>query len=416
MFIPKNILEIIEKIEILGYEVYIVGGAVRDFLLGKEPIDYDLTTNALPNEIKAIFQNHEYIKVYDVGIKHGTLTLCNKGFCVEITTYRIEAGYLDMRHPDDVSFVTNIVEDLKRRDFTINAICYRNKIYDPLNAQADIKNKIIKAIGDPDQRFKEDALRIIRGIRFAAVLGFDIEINTKISVFKNKKLLEEISIERVREEFDKILLSNNSCYIFNIYYDVFFDFFSELGNIYNIDMNFNILKLTPNNIVLKLVGFLYSIILNTNQFIEKIDYKFVINKILKNFKYSSDVIHRVLLIIEYINLEFKTDKVFIKKMLNKIGVENLINLVTFKVCLSKIHKEDDLLLQKVLEIINKIIVNNEVYSLKQLNINGNDLVLLGIKEGPKIGYILNEVLQLIINEKLSNEKNIICNYIISTYL
>lgn len=416
MIIPENIQKIINDIEFKGYEVYIVGGAVRDFLLGKIPSDYDLTTNATPEELKEIFNEHKYIKVYDVGIKHGTLTLCYNNFCVEITTYRTEKGYLDLRHPDNVSFVKSIDDDLKRRDFTINAICYRNGIYDPLNGQKDLKNKLIRAIGNPNERFNEDALRIIRGIRFAAVLNFDIEKNTKNSIFTNKELLKLISIERIRDEFDKIIMSNNVCNILNIYYDVLFEFFREFGNIYNVNMNFLIIDKLEKNLVLRLVGFFYTIIKNTFSFKVGLDYQNIIKKILLNFKYSLDTAYSVSSVIFNLNLELTNNKISIKTHLSSLGYGILEDLIRFKIAILETNQKDTTELTKISLTLKNIINNNEVYSLKQLNINGTNLVELGINEGPQIGNILNDILLLIINEKLINKKECIIDFVKENYL
>lgn len=416
MKIPKSIKEIIDYIENSGFEVFIVGGAVRDYLLGKKPLDYDLTTNALPDELKKIFKKKEEVQIFDVGIKHGTLTLCYKNHCMEITTYRSEEGYLDLRHPDNVVFITSIAEDLRRRDFTINAICYNNKIYDPLNGQIDLKNKIIRAIGNPDIRFNEDALRIMRGIRFAAVLGFEIEKNTKASIFKNKYLLENISIERIREEFDKILMSKNANDIFVSYYDVFFEFFREFGSIYNINMNFNILDKLPNNIIFRLTGFFYTIIKNTLPFSSNLDNKIIIKNTLMKFKYPANIVYKVSTILENLNTELQIERIFIKMQLLRLGIDNLTNILSFKIVIMKMNNEDYSQLTNILLIIEDIINNNDVYSIEQVNINGKDLVSLGIKEGPEIGRILNDILFLIINEKLVNNNEIIINLIKNEYL
>lgn len=411
MIVPKEIQEIIDYIEDNGFEVYIVGGAVRDFLLDKKPLDFDLTTNALPGDLKKIFKNKNDIRIFEVGIKHGTLTICNKNYCMEITTYRTEEEYRDLRHPDKVSFVTNIDEDLKRRDFTINAICYRNGIYDPFNGQKDLKNKVIRAIGNPDQRFNEDALRIMRAIRFAAILGFEIEKQTRQSIFNNKNLLEKISIERIRDEFDKILMSNNASNIILLYYDIFYYFFKDFGTVYNVNLNFNILNLASKNFLLRLSSFYYIIIKNTLPFVDNFDYKFYIKKTLKNLNYPFETILKTTTILNNLDIKLINNKIFIKNKINKLGLENLINLLNFKIIIRKYVKEDYSNISNMLDTIEEIINNNEVFSLKQLNINGKDLVDLGVKEGPEIGNILQKILKLIINEQLINEKKLIIEFI-----
>ncbi len=200
--------------EASGFEAYIVGGSVRDFLMGKKPQDWDMTTNALPEKIQEIFPHNFYSNAF------GTVTVINDGTedeslkTVEITTYRTETGYSDSRHPDRVAFTLKLEEDLMRRDFTVNAMALRFKdgkeeIVDLFGGKDDLKNKTIRAVGDPDERFAEDALRMMRAVRFAAQLGFEIEKKTFASIKKNSSDLQKISAERIRDEFQKIILSNN---------------------------------------------------------------------------------------------------------------------------------------------------------------------------------------------------------------
>jgi tRNA nucleotidyltransferase (CCA-adding enzyme) len=202
--LPKDVSEILGKLENAGYRADIVGGPVRDLLRGVEPHDFDITTSALPEETKAVFAGE---RIVETGIKHGTVSLIKNGEQYEITTYRIDGEYEDSRHPKSVSFTERIEEDLARRDFTVNAIAYSEKrgITDPFGGSADIEKKIIRAVGDAEKRFDEDALRIIRGIRFASTLGFAIEEETKAAMLKKAHLLENISKERILVEWKKLL-------------------------------------------------------------------------------------------------------------------------------------------------------------------------------------------------------------------
>ena len=204
MILTADVEYIIKKINDSGYRADVVGGPVRDFLLGKTPDDYDITTNATPDKVKEIFSSDRTV---DTGIKHGTVTLVLKNGCYEITTYRIDGEYKDSRHPEYVSFTARIEDDLARRDFTVNAIAYNpdDGITDPYGGRADIDRRIIRAVGDPEKRFSEDALRILRAIRFSATLGFDIEEGTKKAIFEKMHLLHGISAERIFTEFKKML-------------------------------------------------------------------------------------------------------------------------------------------------------------------------------------------------------------------
>ncbi len=210
--LPQNVKLIINKLEAYGYKAYAVGGCVRDSLLGRIPYDWDITTNAIPNEVKKVFKDE---KIFETGIKHGTITLVIDGVNYEITTFRTEGEYSDMRHPDCVEFANSIYDDLSRRDFTVNAIAYSHidglKCTD--GAIKDLQNKIIKTVGDADKRFGEDALRILRALRFSAMLGFKIHPDTEKSILKNFGLLKYVSAERIKTELYKMVCGNNFKYI-----------------------------------------------------------------------------------------------------------------------------------------------------------------------------------------------------------
>ncbi|MBQ8430547.1 MAG: hypothetical protein IJX26_01210 [Clostridia bacterium] len=214
MQIDNRIEKLLDVFLNCGYEAYLVGGCVRDSLMGFVPHDYDITTNALPEQIKGLLEKY---KTYDIGIKFGTVAVDFDGLLVEITTYRTEKDYDDNRHPKTVEFSKSINEDLSRRDFTINAIAYNNKngFVDIYNGREDIQNKIIKCVGIPDERFFEDGLRIIRALRFSATLGFEIEENTKKSIKKHKYLLKNLAKERIFTELSKLLMGRNAKNILN---------------------------------------------------------------------------------------------------------------------------------------------------------------------------------------------------------
>lgn len=208
-FLSNDVLWILNKLSAAGYRADIVGGPVRDLLRGVEPSDFDITTSALPNEVKAVFLGE---RIIETGIKHGTVALIKNGAQYEITTYRIDGEYVDSRHPTNVSFTKSIEEDLARRDFTINAIAYspENNITDPYGGAEDVKRGIIRAVGVAEDRFEEDALRILRGVRFASTLGFEIEEQTSLAMIKKAHLLSKISKERIFSEWKKLLLGKDA--------------------------------------------------------------------------------------------------------------------------------------------------------------------------------------------------------------
>lgn len=228
MQIPQNILYILDKLEQAGYEAFIVGGCVRDGLMGAAPNDFDVTTSALPEETMQVFSDH---KVIETGIKHGTVTVLCEGEPIEITTYRIDGEYADGRHPDEVRFSRSIEEDIARRDFTMNGIAYSPKrgLLDVYGGAEDIRRGIIRCIGDPDKRFNEDALRILRALRFSSVLGFDIEDNTAQSIRDNKCLLSRISGERIFSELKKLLCGANVGAVMRAFPEVLAEIIPELS-------------------------------------------------------------------------------------------------------------------------------------------------------------------------------------------
>ena len=207
MQLPEQVKFIISELNKNGYEGYIVGGCVRDYLMGIPPHDYDITTSALPEEVKAIFPH-----TVDTGIEHGTVTVIIDKIGYELTTYRIDGEYKDNRHPEQVIFTDKLAGDLSRRDFTVNAIAYNDQrgYVDMFGGMEDIKKAIIKGVGEPSKRFQEDALRMMRALRFSAQLNFSIEENTMIALKENAQLIKNISIERIREEFFKLIISDHN--------------------------------------------------------------------------------------------------------------------------------------------------------------------------------------------------------------
>ena len=254
--LPKNVRFIIEEIYKSGYEAFIVGGCVRDSILGLEPNDYDITTSAAPNEILNIFKS---FKTINNGIKHGTVGVIIDKEIYEITTYRLDGEYENNRRPKNVCFTSNLIEDLKRRDFTINAIAYNDKIgiVDKFGGIKDIKNKIVKTVGNADDRFNEDGLRLIRAIRFSSKLNFKIEDVTLNSIYKNTHVVKNISKERITDEFSKIILGNNPQDIVLLYKTGIFEAIGIISDINDneykkLEQDLKILQSIPSNLIDKL--------------------------------------------------------------------------------------------------------------------------------------------------------------------
>ena len=391
--IPKEVDKALNILHGNGFEAYIVGGCVRDSILGLHPSDWDITTSAKPNEISRCFRGYRTI---ETGIKHGTLTIIVDKMQIEITTYRIDGEYSDHRRPDKVSFTDNIKLDLMRRDFTINALAYnKNEIIDLFGGIDDIRNKIVKCVGNPDERFNEDGLRILRALRFASVLNFDIEKNTSESIHRNKNLLNNISGERINTEFNKLLMGSNFRKIIVDYRNIIEIFIPNLNTLSceEMECRLNAMK-ELNSIILRLTLLLYK--------------AEAPNKILMSLKYDNKTIDTVKLLSSGIDEKIYSEPVNIKRWLYKINYENLYNLIKIKKALFKSECKDLINSEK---IMNEIIETNQCYSLKTLEIGGQDLIAAGIPEGENIGRILNKILDDVIEGKLKNERNVLLNYI-----
>ncbi len=382
--LPTSVKNIIKTIKKNGFEAYIVGGCVRDLLLGVTPSDYDITTNALPQQIKSIFE-----KTVDTGIKHGTVTVIDKdGNLFEVTTYRTEDGYDDMRHPKNVAFVSDIKKDLSRRDFTVNAMAYNETagLVDFFGGQKDLKKGILKAVGDPYKRFTEDALRILRLFRFSGTLGFKIERKTLKAALKLCKNLEKISAERVSVEVLKTILSDNPNALKPLINKGGLKAF-HINRCKNLK---NLAKL-PKKETLRFFSLLnlcncdkMSVIKNL-----KLPNKF------KNFFYTAENI---------MFLNKKSGDTELKLALSLTEPEMIFDIIDYK---KFILKEDISFLK---QRIDKIIKSAEPYKISHLKINGDDLKRLGIKE-KDIGKTLNRLCEIVRENPEKNNKEYLINVI-----
>lgn len=387
--LPDEVIFALELIEKHGFEAYLVGGCVRDFVMGKIPHDFDIATSCLPSNIRDIFKDFSN---FDQGIKHGTVGVIINNRLIEITTYRIDGEYLDARHPSSVSFTTSLLEDLKRRDFTMNALALNKnlEIVDYFNGIEDIKNKRIRAVGNPYMRFNEDALRVLRALRFASTLDFKIEEETSKAIFECYHLLEKISVERIYIELKKLIVGLNVGLILKKFQSVFELIFNI--SFVNYDLILNSIDELEKDIVTRLAYLLSS------KFVRK-DAK----SILRNLKVDHFTINQITSLLENIDIEI-SNKVSIKKVLKHLDEDIFLKLIDIKKVIDKDLYQNELIL------FNQIIKNKECYKLKHLAINGYDLNDLGI-EGKRVGEILDLLLNLVIEEKLDNNKKILLDYV-----
>lgn len=396
--LPPKVRYIINKIYENNYEAYIVGGCVRDAILGFEPNDYDITTSASPNTIQEIFKD---FKCIETGIEHGTVSVLMEDEIFEITTYRIEGEYKDHRRPDKVDFTDRLEEDLKRRDFTINAMAYNEKkgLIDLFGGKEDLNNKIIKTVGNPYDRFNEDGLRMIRAIRFSSKLNFTIEKETLKAIYDKSFIINNISLERITDEFTKIILSDkpeNIKYLFE----------TKLLKYLNISNEDNIDKLTQfyNEIII-----LNKINKNLEKRLALLDYIIEKNNInCKSFCneliYSKKVIknHNIILtLLKNIEIDH-LNKVEIKKILSEVDR----NLLEEYLDISGIIYDKEKKVDEIIDILSEIEENNECYIIKNLKVNGRDIMSLGYKN-KEVGEVLNYLLEIVIEDYTLNKKDVL---------
>jgi tRNA nucleotidyltransferase (CCA-adding enzyme) len=401
-----------------GYEAYVVGGCVRDSIMGLSPNDWDICTSALPEQVREIFIDY---KVIPTGLKHGTVTLIlDEGFkqSFEITTYRTEGKYTDNRHPDEIKFVSDLKLDLSRRDFTINAMAYNETdgLIDLFGGLTDIKNKVIRCVGDGEIRFQEDALRIIRAIRFALRFNYEIDNDTVTAMNNHKELLKNISIERISDELSKILNAS----IETEYYDkrimeqeyntklnLFGYLFDYLKIIVTPEMNLNAKHIfkrlwgTIDNLELRLA------IIFDNESIEEI---------LRYLRFPKEIIvkattirHYGYKIISQKNkwIDFREQPVLLRYYARKLLCNITVCPAEFSIDYAKTLVPKDSLFRIDLSLLrielHKCFMNKDIYSISYLAINGNDILALGY-EGKQIGNILKQLLDLVMKEQLENNK------------
>ena len=398
IYLPEKVKYIIDRIYENNYEAYIVGGCVRDSLLKLEPNDYDITTNATPDIILDIFKDFRCI---ETGIEHGTVSVLIDGDIYEITTYRIEGEYKDHRRPDKVDFTDRLEEDLKRRDFTINAMAYNEKkgLIDLFGGKEDLNNKIIKTVGNPYDRFNEDGLRMIRAIRFSSKLNFTIEKETLKAIYDKSFIINNISLERITDEFTKIILSDkpeNIKYLFETKLLKYLNISNEddIGKLKQFYNEIVILKKINKNLEKRLALLDYIVEknnINCKSFCNELIYS---KKIIKN--------HNIILtLLKNIEIDH-LNKVEIKKILS--GVDR--NLLEEYLDISRIIYDKEKKVDEIIDILSEIEENNECYIIKNLKVNGRDIMSLGYKN-KEVGEVLNYLLEIVIEDYTLNKKDVL---------
>lgn len=415
---PEDVSFILKRLGDNGYEGFIVGGCVRDSLKCIEPKDWDICTSAKPNEVIEVFKDY---KIILTGLKHGTITVVVNDTPFEITTYRIDGEYSDNRRPDSVEFTDDIIKDLSRRDFTMNAIAYNDEVgfVDPFDGVKDICNGILRCVGNPEDRFKEDALRIMRALRFMAQFPIEGDMVLQRALWQdyNVALLDNVSRERINGELCKILLSHYCSEILREHPNIIFKIIQdienlwEFGDLYSLVCSsmFNAEQFYDKDIVLRLALLLCDVSkprcdtiknsMHVSQVSAKISYR-----ILKELRFSNEVIANTTQLISYSYIKINNNKSFVKRMLNLIGEKQFRRLIVFNDCRCFPDEVMEYEVKNTLNTLNEIIANNECYDLKMLAVNGDDLIERGIPRGKSIGNVLNILLENVINGSIDNNR------------
>lgn len=379
--IPQNITRVLDMLEDAGYEAYVVGGCVRDLCRGVTPHDYDVTTSALPEETMACFAD---FRVIETGIKHGTVTVISEGAPVEITTYRTDGEYKDNRHPESVSFTGNLALDLSRRDFTVNAMAYspRRGLYDLYGGEEHIEKRIISCVGDPDRRFGEDGLRILRALRFASTLDFEIAEETAESVHRNRDLLKNISAERIFSELSKLLLGRGAERILAEYGDVIALITPSAEREYADKVS--VIGAVDADLYLRL-----SVLLRDDE--REGD--------LRRLKSDGNTLRTVKAIKELYRREF-TDKVSIRRHRRLYAADIIEKAVKMKYFSGNIDGEER---NRLLSLLRD--TENDCVTPAALKVTGADVKAMGVPEGKGVGEMLEYLLELVITDVAKNDKD-----------
>ena len=458
--LPQDVDNIIGKLEAAGYEAYAVGGCVRDSILGREPDDWDITTSATPSEIKEIFR-----RTVDTGIQHGTVTVLMHGTGYEVTTYRIDGIYEDSRHPKEVSFTDDLTKDLERRDFTINAMAYNKTrgLVDVFDGIGDLDRRLIRCVGDPNERFSEDALRMMRAVRFAAQLGYDIDEATASAIRDKADTLAKVSAERIMTELTKLIMSDNPDMLRNCYElgltAVFLPEFDECMNTpqnikhhcYNVGEHIlhtmkavraedisetpviegdsadhtpddQVIEADKAKRILRFTMMLHDI---AKPRVVTVDENGIFHNkghaalgatlsrdILHRLKADNELIHAVCMLVEHHDWRFEADKRSIRRAMNKMGYDLfplMIEVQRADIAGQSDYKREDKLarLDEVETLYKEILADKDAVTIKDLAVNGKDLIDRGVTPGPELGEILNRMLDHVIDHPEDNVKDVL---------
>lgn len=397
--LPKDVKHIIDVLMENGYEAYAVGGCVRDSILGRVPGDWDITTSALPMQVKGLFR-----RTVDTGIQHGTVTVMLGRNGYEVTTYRIDGKYEDSRHPESVEFTPKLEEDLKRRDFTINAMAYNDEhgIVDIFDGVGDLQRKIIRCVGNAHDRFDEDALRILRAVRFSAQLGFGIEENTARAAKELAVNLKRISSERIHTEFNKMLKSAHPDY---------FSVADAIGIMEIVLPEYHVMSAEDKAFVgalakecACLLPERYAAMLFMSGGYSEEGAADTAKRVLKRLKLDNDTINTASMLLRFGMLEITDDEPRIRHIIYETGDKNILRILDFRTAYEKCIGNDIADVRRMYDICNMIFERGDCVSLKNLAITGKELIAMGVPAGRQMGEILNSLLMLVLDNPQFNDR------------
>lgn len=427
MEIPEHVRVVLKALESAGHEAWCVGGCVRDALLGREPEDWDVAAAALPEETLAVFGS----RALPTGLKHGTVTVQTREGPVEVTTYRVDGAYHDHRRPDSVTFTRSLEEDLARRDFTVNAMALnlRGELRDPFGGRADLERRILRCVGEPDRRFEEDALRILRGLRFAAVLGLEIEEKTAAAILRNREGLRDIAAERIQTELFKLLLGERAEEVLRGYAGVFGVFWPELLAMVGFDQRnrhhcydvwehtLHALDAVPGDLILRCAVLLHDVGKPACFALDEAGVghfcghpavsRDMADKMLRRLKCGTDFRETVVRLVEWHDRNISRTEKAIRRALRDLGEEDLRRLIRVKradnLAQAPAYRDRQKELDLAEEILDKLLAEDACFSLRQLAVRGTDLLALGLS-GPAVGEALEDLLDKVIDGALPNER------------
>lgn len=411
--VPPYVVDVLSQLTRMGYAAYVVGGCVRDSLLGREPADWDVCTAATPDEMLAVFRRFRVLKT---GLKHGTLTVRSRGHSVEVTTFRTDGVYSDNRHPDAVTFVSEVEDDLSRRDFTINAMAYHpdHGIVDAFGGQQDLADHMLRCVGEPDMRFQEDGLRILRALRFAARFQFAVERETAYAVHRNRHLLENISAERIYKELQGILVSPGVGDMLTAFPQVFATIMPELMPLIGCvrgeeDLWMHITQAVcaaPADFALRLVMLMHETHADPAAAAEQAA------AALSRLKSDGATALAVTTLLREFDLSFPTTRAGMRRLIGRLGQQRVQQLFTLRQAHLRVapNAAASSALRAAMLLADETLAEQPpAFTTADLTITGRDLISLGLKPGPAFGKLLAALLSEVQDETLPNTREaLIC--------